>query len=374
VTAPDREFELFAVLAPGLEEVARRELAAAGLPRGRPEPGGLTFRGTLATALEANLRLRTPTRLLLRLSTFMAPGRRELSGAARRLALDAFVPPGAPVRLSVSCSKSRLYHTGLVSEVLHEALGRPPAPTTRDAPEFFVRIVRDRCTISIDTSGEPLHKRGWRVEGGRAPLRETLAAGSLLLCGWDGSTALHDPMCGSGTFAIEAALVASGIAPGLGRRFACESFPAFDSAVSKSLREAAGALRRAPAVPIVATDVHAGSLAAGARNAARAGVAEAIRFERVDVARLTPAAATGLVIVNPPYGKRIEHARGPDGDWQPALAAAYLGPFREWTRAVFAPPGAARGLFDGPPDRTHLLSNGGIPIELAVRLPAGAPR
>lgn len=367
-------FELFAVVAPGLEEVARAELAGAGIVGARAEPGGVSFRGTLATALEANVRMRTATRVLLRVATFQAPGRRELGLAAKRLALDALVPPGAPLRVSVSCAKSRLYHTGLVAEVVLEALRRPPAPATSEAPELFVRIVRDACTVSLDTSGDPLHKRGWRVEPGRAPLRETLAAGSLLLCGWTGAAPLQDPMCGSGTFAIEAALMASEVAPGLGRAFACEAFPSFDSAAGKVIREAAAARRRPSGVPIVASDVHAGSLASARRNAERAGVADVVRFDRADVGRVVPVAETGLVIVNPPYGKRIDHARKPGDDWHGAVAAAFRGPFRRWTRAVFAPPAASRGLFDGPPGQTHRLSNGGIPIELAVRPPSGEGR
>lgn len=360
----DRRHELFAVASPGLERVVAAELRGLGFADAHELPGGAAFRGTLPQALKANVWLRTATRVLLRLAVFDAPGRRELLARARRLDVAPFVAPGAAVHVSVSCQQSRLYHTGLVTEVLCEALGLVPAAKDQVAPTLFVRLLKDRCTLSIDTSGELLHRRGYRLETSRAPLRETLAAGMLLLCGYDGTRPLVDPMCGSGTIPIEAALIATGRAPNAARAMALEKFPAVDAALLVAVRQEAQAALRPAGELIFGADIHGGALHAARSNAARAGVAGLVRLERCDVAHLAAPAPGGLLLTNPPYGKRIQRDRNDRGDPLVALQAALAGAFRGWERLVIGPGVELRRAIKLPVVRAVRLDNGGIAVEM----------
>lgn len=358
-------FELFAVAAPGLEKIVASELGKLGF-NARVTDGGALFTGDLADAAKANLWLRSASRVLLRVGTFPAPGRRELASRAARYDFLRFLPRGSALRIHATSKKSRLYHTGLIAEVLHAALKTTPAVKDEPAPELYVRFVDDQCTLSIDTSGELLHRRGYRQETSRAPLRETLAAGILLWCGYDGREPFHDPMCGSGTLPIEAALIATGTAPGLDRTFAVEAFAAFPKAVSKKLRDEARALRHPAASLIGGTDLHAGALGAAKRNAGRAGVETVVKFDRADVARLAAPAPTGLLATNTPYGRRV----GGDDDVHTAeealtsLGTALRGPFRHWFRAILAAWPEVTQRIALPVSRTHRLDNGGIAVEL----------
>jgi putative N6-adenine-specific DNA methylase len=354
---PDTRQDLFAVTSPGLEQVVVRELKTLGIAAGKVHRGGVDFRATLPEVARCNLWLRTATRIMLRLGAFDAPGRRELAARAARLPIDAYVPQGVGIQIQASSAKSRLYHTGLIAEVLHETLGRPETKE-ENPPILFVRFERDRCTVSIDTTGVLLHKRGYREESSHAPLRETLAAGLLLLSGYDGSAPFLDPMCGSGTIAIEAALIAMHRAPGLERAFAVEQFPSFDIDVMKKIREEARGSERAPPSSIFASDKHAGALAAAQRNAGRAGVT--IAFERADAAIRSAPATTGLVLANPPYGKRIG---GPEDDSLPALVRAIDGAFSAWRVGALLPQ-AVRVNTRRKITAEHKLDNGGIPVKL----------
>jgi putative N6-adenine-specific DNA methylase len=208
----------------------------------------------------------------------------------------------------VTSRKSRLYHQDAVAERLMRAVGsRVGAPVEGDAPqELVVRLFRDKCTVSADASGELLHRRGYRLAGAKAPLRETLAAAMLAAAGWDGTTPLVDPMCGSGTIPIEAALLARRIPPGLGRGFAFEHWPEFDPDAWEAVRAAARRrmLPHAP-VPIAGSDRDAGAIAAAAANAERAGVAEDLQWRRAAISSIEPPDGTGWIVTNPPYGHRV---------------------------------------------------------------------
>jgi putative N6-adenine-specific DNA methylase len=171
---------------------------------------------------------------------------------------------------------------------------------------FVVRVFRDEVTISADASGALLHRRGWRQEVAKAPLRESLAGAMLLGARWDGSVPLHDPFCGSGTIAIEAAQLARQMAPGRARRFAAECWPSVGVAPLAAAREAFRALElpRA-AVPISGSDRDAGAVTAARANAERAGVADDVEFVQATVSALEPRDGSGLLITNPPYGVRV---------------------------------------------------------------------
>jgi putative N6-adenine-specific DNA methylase len=211
-----------------------------------------------------------------------------------------------PVRVEAACKSSRIYHSGAAAEritrAIQEELG---APISNDADVVIkARIENDVCTIAVDTSGEPLHKRGHKEAVAKAPMRETMAALFLRQCGYTGSEPVLDPMCGSGTFVIEAAEIAAGLKPGRSRTFAFEKLATFDAAALDAMR-AAGATQT-PTVHFYGRDRNPGAIRMSRANAERAGVSAFTDFSETSVEELTaPGGPPGLVIVNPPYGDRI---------------------------------------------------------------------
>jgi len=306
--------EFYAQCPPGLEPALLEELralGAGGLAAGR---GGVEFQGDRALVARANLALRTATRVLLRLDRFPAAHLNELESRARRVPWARYLGQGQPFQLRVSCHASRIYHTGAAEERVARALGAATggrADKADGAALVLARIDHDRCELSLDTSGAPLHQRGHKLEVGAAPLRETLAAGVLLLAGYDGAQPLLDPMCGSGSFALEAALIALGRAPGLARPFALEGLPGFGPALVEAERERLRAAERpAPRASILAADANAGAVGKARRNLARAGLEGRVQLERRRLEDQRLPAGPGLVVVNPPYGGRL--GRGAD--------------------------------------------------------------
>jgi putative N6-adenine-specific DNA methylase len=311
----------FAVTAPGLAPLTAAELGALGVA-GDEEAGGVAFTADAAMLYAANLRLRTASRILVRVGDFRARTFHELERHAAQLPWAAFVPAGARVELRVTCRKSRLYHQGAVAERLHTAIraatGAEPADASTEADEgesaqlFVVRFHRDRCTVSADASGALLHRRGYRQEIARAPLRETLGAAVLLAAGWTPDTPLLDPMCGAGTVPIEAALMARRIAPGLAaadrapRAHACLRWPDADhTAWQREVARARGEILPAPGAAICGSDRDAGGVAAARANAARAGVDGDVHLDVRAISAAEPPTGHGWIVTNPPYGVRV---------------------------------------------------------------------
>src|SRR5438105_8294800 len=240
-----REMDLFVVCAPGLEPIVSAEMATLGI-RGRPVAGGVETTGGLDELYRLNLWLRTATRILVRLGQVRATTFAELVRKASALPFETVVRPGQRVAFRVTCHKSRLYHSAAVAQRLHEAMERRLGGSVQlvqhdeaasDPPQLFVaRFDHDVCTVSPDSSGVLLHRRGYRMKEAQAPLRETLAAAMLLAAGYTGTDPLLDPMCGSGTIPIEAALIARRRAPGLTRGFAFERWPRHDARGLDELR------------------------------------------------------------------------------------------------------------------------------------------
>ena len=223
-----------------------------------------------------------------------------------------------------------------------------------------VRGERDLFTISVDSSGERLHRRGWREATARAPLRETLAAGLLALAGWDPATPLVDPLCGSGTIVLEGALSATNRAPGANRRFAFQDWPGYrDELFSELLAEARAGERPPPAV-LLGSDRDAGAIEAARGNAARAGFADAVRFDCQELAQAAlPAGAPGLILTNLPYGRRIR------ADPSLPRALEHLARSRPGWRLAMLAPASGRSH----PTTSPTLDNGGIEVRLLVRGP-----
>jgi len=299
-------FEIFLVATPGLEAPLLEEARQAGFAGARQCEGGVGFSGTWPDIWRANLVLRGATRVLARMASFRALHLAQLDKRARKLDWAGMLRPDIPVHVEASCKRSRIYHAGAASQRVARAIAETlGAPIAENAPiRVMVRIEDDLVTISLDTSGESLHKRGFKPGVAKAPMRETMAALFLRQCGFTGAEPLLDPMCGSGTFVIEAAEIAAGLHPGRERAFAFEHLPAFDPAHWARLRAAASP--RVPAFTFHGSDRDPGAIRMAGENAARAGVAPWTRFETASIETLAPPAGPpGLVIVNPPYGARI---------------------------------------------------------------------
>jgi len=288
-----------------------RELKGLG-EQPRVEVGGISWTGDERSVMRANLWLRTATRVLVRVGRFNAKSFAELERQAKRVNWERFVGPGATAAFRVTARKSKLIHSDAIAERLQAAVGRRSSPSVaskRATPNteqlFVVRVLRDEFEISVDTSGELLHMRGYRQAVGKAPLRETLAAALLIAADWSGDTPLIDPLCGSGTIPIEAALIARRIAPGAGRRFAVLDWPGASAAMWKTLLDDARSieLSRSPAA-ILGSDRDQGVIASARANAERAGVAADIEFSVRAVSAIEPPSTPGLVATNPPYGVR----------------------------------------------------------------------
>ena len=304
------QFEIFLAAAPGHETPLAEEARERNFGKVRVVPGGVSLRGGWREVWRANLQLRGAGRVLARIATFRAAHLSELERRARAVAWSAVLRPGVPFRVEATSSRSRIYHSGAAAEWVERAVSAALGAAASAGAEVIikVRIEDDTVTLAVDTSGEPLHKRGFKAEVAKAPLRETLAAMVLRQCGWCGNEPLLDPMCGSGTLPIEAAEIAAGLMPGRARHFAFEKLATFDADAFERLKQV-----RAPAIPgvrIYGNDRDPGAIRMSRANAERAGVAQFMALEERDIAEiLPPAGPPGLVVVNPPYGARIGEAR-----------------------------------------------------------------
>jgi len=292
----------FAQCLPGLELLVADELRAIGIRPDKPTNGGVPFAATTRQVYAANLHSRCASRILLRVTKVPVRTFAELEELAHSIGWDAWVDRGATFR--VTATRSRLHHTDAIAQRFSEVTG--------DGPQLVViRLDHDHLQVSIDTSGEPLHKRGWRPDVAAAPLRETLAAAAIVASGWDGVSTLIDPFCGAGTIPIEAATMALALPPGRLRAFAFESWPSYEpgtwASVEHSARTAAAAAPVPP--PIVGTDRDDGAVATTRANAELAGVGDVVAAGRASISDLAPPPAVsdrpGWIVANPPWGDRL---------------------------------------------------------------------
>lgn len=390
-SAAGPKYDAWAIAAPGLESLLERELRSLGFADTAASPGGVRFSADADGLARANLWSRLASRVVVRLASFRAMAFHELERAARKVEWARILGPGRAFRLRVTTRKSRLYHSDAVAERVRDAVLRavPAAVYADDAggddgdaeswlpPEmdaaageepqlFLVRFDHDRCTISADSSGALLHRRGYRQAVARAPLRETLAAAMLVGAGYDPTRPLVDPFCGSGTLLIEAALMARRIAPGLGRAFAAEHWPETPPAAWLGARAACEAERLPRAMaPIVGSDRDAGAVEAAVANAARAGVSEDVAVQQRPLSELEAPAGPGLLVTNPPYGIRVGE-RAPLRDLYARLGQVARAQCPGWRVALLS----ADRTLDGHTglDFREVLrtSNGGIPVRLVV--------
>jgi putative N6-adenine-specific DNA methylase len=342
----------FAACAPGTERLASAEIRALGARVLGTEPGGVTVACTERQLYAAHLWCRCVTRWVVRVATFRATSFAALEAGAARVEWERWLLRWAPepALVRASAHRSKLIHTGAIEERVSGAL---EAGGELGGAMVLARIVDDEVTLSVDASGELLHKRGWRQDVGEAPLRETMAASLLAAIGWDGSLPLADPLCGAGTIAIEAARLARRMPACLeDRPFAFQAWPSFQPGTWASVRgEATSRVLPSAGVAIVASDRDPAAVAAAKANARRAGVADDIEVRQADASTFTSDEPAGWLVTNPPYGRRLS-------------GSARLAVPPGWGLAVLHP--------DALPDAEQALRlrNGGIPVSLWKRAPS----
>jgi putative N6-adenine-specific DNA methylase len=358
------DLHLFLPCAAGVEgfladEVHRLTgLAGDDLLTGR---GGVVLRASWREAMLLNLHSRLAQRVLVELSHTPYRHEDDLYAAAAAVPWEDWFATRQTFKVEVTAQHSPLKSLNFAALKIKDAVAdrfrdrggvRPSVDTLRPQVRVYAHLTSDAATLYIDTSGEPLFKRGWREDKGEAPLKETLAAAMLAASGWDATVPLYDPCCGSGTIAIEAAQVACGIAPGLLRRFGFEQLRPFEAAPWQQLLEQARSQQHAPAAPVFGSDVAFRMVDFAQRNAARAGVTDAVQLRGGDaLQRMPPSDQPGVMLVNPPYGERIqtagvagrtqggrERATVDEGaDFFAQLAAHWKRHYAGWTAWVLTP-------------------------------------
>ncbi|WP_342077648.1 class I SAM-dependent RNA methyltransferase [Yoonia sp. SS1-5] len=361
----DQAFEIFLTGTPGLEKALQAEALERGFTGAAVTPGGVTFTGTWDDVWRANLVMRGATRVLARIGSFMAFHLAQLDKRARKFPWKDVLQPDIPLRVEVATSrKSKIYHAGAATQRIETALKANGYTIDADAPVVIkARIDDNRVTISLDTSGESLHKRGHKQAVGKAPMRETLASLLLRECAYRGDEPVLDPMCGSGTFVIEAAEIAMGLYPGRQRHFAFEHFANFDESRWNALRQTGP--HRTPATQFHGSDRDAGAIRMSIANAERAGVSDLTAFTNLAANDLQrPDGPPGLIICNPPYGGRIGNQKMLFGVYA-GLGARLMSAFQGWrVGMVTSDAGLAKatGLPFGP--KGAAIPHGGLKVWL----------
>lgn len=334
--------EFFAVCAPGLARVCDSELAAIdALKDIHRDAEGVAFSGRLVGCYAANLWCRTSTRVLMRLHSFSSNTFSHFFSQCKQFPWELFLAPDIPVDFQAATHHCRLYHTEAIARRVFDGASERVAGLQRaqDDPKppvlqrIFVRGVKDRFTLSIDSSGLPLYKRGIKTAVGKAPLRETLAAGLLRLAGYDGSSFLLDPMCGSGTFSLEAALMARNVPPGWVRTFAFERWPGYRAAQWAHVRkEALSRIDFTRPLAILAADKRSDACERLEGVCRKHGFLKDIQVACMDVFDIQPRTLSfrpGIVVLNPPYGIRIGAQHGISSMYRDIASKLALD-FRGW--------------------------------------------
>ena len=330
---------LFVACAPGLEDLLRAEVLKLLGPRKKCEivPGGVELTGDERAMMRLNLELSLASSVRLRIGEVTAKRFDAFVRKVSRLPFERYLKPGAELTVRATSRHSRLYHSGAIAERVADAIqihfgstsggkapaeARAPVEATGDeatgdegtATIVHARFVDDVCTLSVDTSGAPLHRRGYRLESALAPLREDLARALVVASAWSGAAPLVDPLCGAGTLVIEAAMMARRLAPGRGRRFAFMDSPLFDAEAFAEICASADA-RALSSLPfaLVGSDRDPGAIAAATANAERAGVAADVRFVHAslsDAPAHWPELKAGSALVsNMPFGQRVSRGK-----------------------------------------------------------------
>ena len=374
VTARKQTF--FASCPPGLAGGCLKELKKTdlGLTDIQPVKGGVEFKGRVHQGYQANLYLHSPARITMRVASFKAENFRTLEKHLRKVPWELYLHPLAELTWEVTTGKSRLYHTGAIQErcmkTVRECLAAGAAQSGGGmcSHTLFARVENDRFVISLDASGERLHKRGIKSDVGRAPIRENLAWAILKKSGYSGETPLVDPMCGSGTFALEAVLMARKIPPGFFRNFAFEHWPCFSPARWNHIKKEAGEkFLSHPGAPILASDINPPDKLMASLEAH--GMAHGVEVFKQDFFEMTPPRKKGVVVLNPPYGRRL----GNDLDLRSfyrKIGKKLAEDFKGWRAGVVLPEKALAGTLPFAPSLSPFF-HGGLELHAAMGIICG---
>ncbi|MHB1200877.1 MAG: THUMP domain-containing class I SAM-dependent RNA methyltransferase [Polaromonas sp.] len=315
------QLQLFLPCAAGVESLLASEVKRVTGIDGKAWRAGVQLQGSWRDALQLNLHSRLAQRVLIELQHSQYRSEQDLYNAAGNVAWEIWFTPTQTFKVEVTAQHSPLTSLNFAALRIKDAIAdrfrakydvRPDVDTHWPDVRVYAHLTTDTVTLYIDTSGEPLFKRGWREDKGDAPLKETLAAAMIAASGWDQlcrqGVPLYDPCCGSGTIVIEAAQTACNIAPGINRRFAFQKYLPFQAHVWEGLQGQAEAAITEPSAPVFGSDVSFRMVDFAERNAERAGVINAVQLRGGDALQRMPPAPTGVMLVNPPYGERIDIA------------------------------------------------------------------
>lgn len=362
-----KRFELIAPCHFGLEAVLKREIINLGYEISEVEDGRVSFLGDAEAICQANIFLRTAERVLLKAGSFRAVSFEELFEGTKALPWEEYIPKNGKFWVTKAASvKSKLFSTSDIQSIMKKAMVKRLQERyhmewfPEDGASYPVRVFikKDVVTVGIDTTGVSLHKRGYREVSGKAPITETLAAALIMLTPWKKDRILVDPFCGSGTFPIEAAMMAAEIAPGMNRSFIAEEWT---NLVPKknwyaAVEEANDLIREDVGVDIQGYDIDSSVIKVARKNAREAGVEHLIHFQERDVRELRHPKKYGFVITNPPYGERLE-----DKENLPALYQAFGESFRKldsWSAYMITSYEDAERNFGRKADKNRKIYNG----------------
>ncbi|MDE6107815.1 MAG: class I SAM-dependent RNA methyltransferase, partial [Oscillospiraceae bacterium] len=349
----------------GLEGVSAEELRRQGFQNVRAENGRALCDSDLSGIARANLNLRTGERVLLRIGTFPAPDFDALYDGARALPWEDFIPKDGAFPVRCRTIDSKLTSQQRCGAVLKAAVGDrlgahyglEHLPETGGEYQVRLTLMHDVAELFLDTTGPSLHKRGYRALSVEAPLRETLAAGMILLSRYRGKGPFRDPFCGSGTIPIEAALIAKNRAPGLTRGYSAQRWPQLPASLWEEEKERARGLEYSGAYDICGSDIDPAAVALARENAAKAGVGDFVRFEQADARAFAPQEPEGRVVTNPPYGERLSDKREVESlyrdfgkAWRrvpPGWSLSLLSSHTEFERTFGKPAAKKRKLYNG---------------------------
>lgn len=374
----------FAPCPTGLEEVLARELTQLGATNVRATRGGAGFEGGWALCYRVNLWSRIASRVLWQLGTHPYRNEEDVYRHCVALPWTKHFHVGRTLRVNVSAIGSPLQSLDFITLRIKDAVcdrfrrdtgERPSVSTTQPDVRIHAFFEAERFTLYLDTSGEALFKRGYRLEESEAPLRENLAAGMLALANWTPDQVLLDPMCGTGTLLIEAALIAKGIAPGAQRPFAFENLSSFDADLWKRVRGKPAAQAGATATPMLfGSDRDARQVRRAEKTLYALGLEECVKFETADVLSRRAPAPAGILLSNPPYGVRLESAESM-ADFYPKLGSALKQQFTGWTAYLFTADLEMPKRIGLKPSRRIPLFNGSLECRLyEFKMVAGRPR